>query len=99
MKLSYPLDHFLKNAEGDDRLLPTHISLFIAMFYYRPDDAGGDYFQVSRKKLMRFSRIKSVATYHKCIRELVAYGYIIYQPTYDPYRASKVSLNVNSSRT
>lgn len=93
MKLAYPVDHFLKRAANDHRLLPSHISLFMAMFYYSPDEEPQSFFKVSRKKLMHFSRIKSVATYHKCIRELVAYGYIIYQPSYDPYRASMVSLH------
>ncbi|MDR6941352.1 hypothetical protein [Mucilaginibacter pocheonensis] len=91
MKLAQQADRFLQKASDDKRLLPSHISLFMAMFYYSPDKPG-DHFQVSRKKLMRFSRIKSVATYHKCIRELVAYGYIDYQPSYDPYRASSVAL-------
>jgi hypothetical protein len=44
---------------------------------------------------MRFSRIRSVVTYHKCMRELVAYGYIVYQPSFDPYRASLVSMIIN----
>jgi hypothetical protein len=91
MKLATQADRLLQKAANDDRLLPSHISLFMAMFYYSSDKPG-DHFQVSRKKLMRFSRIKSVATYHKCIKELVAYGYIDYQPSYDPYRASSVAL-------
>lgn len=91
MKLAAQADRFLQKAAKDNRLLPSHISLYMAMFYYSPDKPG-DQFQVSRKKLMRFSRIKSVATYHKCIKELVAYGYIDYQPSYNPYRASSVAL-------
>jgi hypothetical protein len=95
MKLSYPVEQFLRKASNDSRLLPSHISLFIAMFYHSPGDEPGSFFQVSRKKLMRFSLIKSIATYHKCIRELVEYDYIQYRPSYDPYRASMVSLNTN----
>jgi len=91
MKLATRADRFLRRAANDDRLLPSHISLYMAMFYYSPDKPC-DHFQVSRKNLMRFSRIKSVATYHKCLKELVAYGYIDYRPSYDPYRASSVAL-------
>lgn len=93
MKAATQIDQFLKRAANDDRLLPSHISLFMAMFYYSPGKAG-EYFQVSRKRLMRFSRIKSVATYHKCLKELVAYSYVDYQPSYDPYRASSAALLV-----
>ncbi|WP_183573104.1 phage integrase SAM-like domain and Arm DNA-binding domain-containing protein [Mucilaginibacter sp. X5P1] len=39
---------------------------------------------IFRKKLMRFSRIKSVSTYHKCLGELVSFGYIGYRPSFDP---------------
>jgi len=91
MKLAIQADLFLRKAANDDRLLPSHISLYMAMFYCSPDKPG-DHFQISRKKLMRFSRIKSIATYHKCIKELVAYGYVDYQPSYHPYRASSVAL-------
>ena len=91
MKLATQAERFLRRAANDVRLLPSHISLYMAIFYHGPDKPG-DHFQVSRKKLMHFSRIKSVATYHKCIKELVAYGYIDYQPSYDPYRASNVAL-------
>lgn len=92
MKLSYPADNFLKRAACDSRLLPSHISLFMAIFYSSHEHKPESSFQITRKKLMRFSRIRSIATYHKCIRDLVNYGYIIYQPSYDPYRASTVSL-------
>lgn len=92
MKLATQVERFLRRAANDVRLLPSHISLFMAIFYYSPAEKPEAHFQVSRKKLMRFSRIKSVATYHKCIKELVAYGYIDYQPSYDPYRASSVAL-------
>jgi hypothetical protein len=95
MKLSYPIEQFLRKASNDNRLLPSHISLFTSMFYYSPGDVPDTFFKVSRKKLMRFSRIKSVATYHKCIRELVEYNYIQYRPSYDPYLASMVSLFTN----
>jgi len=91
MKLSIPVDNFLKRAAADDRLLPTHLSLFMAIFYHSKDDAKMA-FQICRRKLMEYSRIKSIATYHKCISELVAFGYITYKPSYDPIRASTVSI-------
>jgi len=91
MKGAAPVDRFLKPAADDGRLLPSHISLYMALFYYSPGKAGA-HFRVSRKQLMRFSRIKSVATYHKCLKELVACGYIAYEPSYDPYRASSAAL-------
>ncbi|HMI02502.1 MAG TPA: hypothetical protein VK541_08480 [Pedobacter sp.] len=91
MKLSFPIENFLERATGDYRLLPSHLSLFMAIFYYSPANAKAE-FRVCRRKLMQFSRIRSLSTYHKCIAELVTYGYIDYKPSYDPIRASTVSL-------
>lgn len=88
----HALSGFFKRAVNDTRLLPTHISLFAAIFYFSKDDAPGNPFQVSRSKLMRFSRIRSIATYHKCIRELVVYGYILYEPSWHPHKGSRVTL-------
>lgn len=99
MKSSLPVDNFLKRAAGDSRLLPTHISLFMAIFYYSNEYDSKCLFQVCRRKLMQFSRIRGKATYHKCIGELVAYGYITYRPSYDPYRASRVSLTMVEDET
>lgn len=95
MKRAFPVNRFLVRAANDDRLLPSHISLFMAIFFYSNMEDPKAFFRVSRRKLMRFARIKSIATYHKCLRELVSFGYIIYQPSYDPYRASIVSMNIN----
>jgi len=91
MKRSFPIDYFLTRAADDSRLLPSHLSLFMAVFYFCPAEDLKGRFRVCRRKLMRYSRIHSVSTYHKCMRELVAYGYITYQPSYDPFRASLVS--------
>jgi len=95
MKPTNIVDAFLKQAADDERLLPSHVSLFMAMFYYSPDQTPEKIFQASRKKLMRFSRIKSIVTYHKCMKELVAYGYVYYKPSYDPQRASSLALLIH----
>lgn len=92
MKLSFPIDEFLKRTADDSRLLPTHISLFMAVFYYSNEKDGLATFQVCRRKLMQFSRIKSISTYHKCMNDLVAFGHLIYEPSYDPIKGSKVAI-------
>lgn len=98
MRFSYPLDKFMRSAANDDRLLTSHISLFMAMFYYSPEKSTDAAFQVSRKKLMRYSKIKSIATYHKCVRELVEFGYIHYTPSYHPKKGSTIALLVNDQK-
>lgn len=41
---------------------------------------------------MPASKIKSNATYHKCINELKDFGYIKYIPSYDPYKKTQISI-------
>jgi len=74
MKAATPYNRFLRRAATDKRLLPSHISLYTAMYYFYPLDSSDRFFKVSRRALMRYSHIRSVATYHKCVRELVASG-------------------------
>ena len=74
----------------DQRLMATHISLFTALFVRWQRNDFVSPFPVTRKELMGYSRIASIATYHKCIRELDGYGYVRYQPSYDPAKGSLV---------
>jgi hypothetical protein len=81
---------WVRRMGKDPRLYATHISLFTAMFVCWQRSGFSNPFPVNRKELMSFSRIASVATYHKCIKELDAYGYIRYQPSYHPKLGSLV---------
>ena len=42
---------------------------------------------------MRLSKIGALGTYHKCIRQLQEFGYIIYEPSFNPYKGSLVHLH------
>jgi hypothetical protein len=90
------LGNFMEKVALDNRLLPSHVSLFTAIVHCieSKDDKG--FLKVNRRRLMYFSKIKSVATYHKCMAELVAYDFIIYYPSFDPYRASRVLIKISA---
>ncbi|QJD98247.1 hypothetical protein HH214_21380 [Mucilaginibacter robiniae] len=89
---------FYGKARFDVRLLPTHQSLYLALFFLWRQSGSADLFTISRRELMPLARLQSVATYHKCIRELKAFGYIEYQPTYNYYKGSQVSLLLGEER-
>ena len=80
----------LKNMAKDPRMTTTHLGLFTALFVQWERNGFNSPFPVTRKELMIYSRIASTATYHKCIRQLDDYGYIRYQPSFDPLRGSLV---------
>jgi len=80
----------IRHMAKDQRLLATHISLFTAMFVAWQQNGYVSPFAVTRKELMAFSRVASVATYHKCIRELDELGYIKYEPRFNPKTGSLI---------
>lgn len=75
----------------DPKLRSVHICLYAAIAYHCTLSTAA-HIQISRKTLMRSARIKSIATYHVCIRELRELGYIDYRPSYHPMRASRIAL-------
>jgi hypothetical protein len=80
----------LRRMSRDERLNATHISLFTGLFIHWQRNGFASPFAVTRKGLMGYSKIASIATYHKCIRELDAYGYIRYQLSFHPKLGSQV---------
>ncbi|TFF33498.1 hypothetical protein E2R66_25670 [Mucilaginibacter psychrotolerans] len=74
----------------DKRLNATHISLFTGLFVYWQRSDFANPFNITRKALMAYAKIASIATYHKCIRELDAYGYVRYQPSFHPAKGSLI---------
>lgn len=86
----HTLSGYFERVTLDERLFPSHISLFMALFYFSNNEQPDLPFQVSRPKLMRFSRIRSIATYHKNIKDLINYGYIEYNPSWHPQRGTQI---------
>ncbi len=76
----------------DGRLNPTHISLYVALFqlwnnYHFPQD-----FYINRDEVMQFSKIGSKTTYHRCIKELHHWKYLLYAPSHNPFHGSKIKM-------
>jgi hypothetical protein len=80
----------LRTATADTRLNTMHTSLFSGLFLQWQHSGFSNPFPVTRKSLMRNSKIASIATYHKCIKELNEYGYLYYQPSYHPTEGSRI---------
>jgi len=76
----------------DQRMLHSHLCLYTALLSLREKSNYSTPVRISRKELILLSKIKSTATYHKCMAQLVCYEYIIYQPSYDYFKGSQVTL-------
>ncbi len=86
------LSGFFEKVSVDNRLNPTHISLYVSLFQFWNACRFHNPISISRSEAMRVSKICSKATYHKCMRELNDFGYLSYQPSYNPYKGSLVYL-------
>src|SRR5688500_18645903 len=86
------LTHFIDRVVSDSRLKPVHISLSIALCHSWVLNQFQHPYKISRSLLMAASRIRSKATYHKALKELQAFGYLKYSPSYHPVRASEVEI-------
>ena len=74
----------------DERINVWHISIYTAILqlWYGRDFTNP--VSITRRKVMELAHIGSIATYHKCIKELEQYGYIKYEPSYHPLLGSQV---------
>ncbi|WP_231491873.1 hypothetical protein [Pedobacter sp. Leaf170] len=88
------LRRYFAHASKQPHFFPTHLSMLIALVHCCNHNDPTLPFNVNRKMLMRFSRIKSVSTYHKNIRELKEGGFIRYKPSWHPKLGSEVELNI-----
>lgn len=86
--LNAVFNQFLK----DSRLNPTHISLYMAMFQLWNLNRFPKEFFINRDEVMQLSKIGSKSTYHRCIKELNHWKYIVYFPSHNPYRGSKIKM-------
>mgnify|MGYP000439292800 FL=1 len=78
----------------DDRLNPTHISLYMALFQEWNSSRFADEFYVNRRNLMRAAKIGSKSTYHRCVTDLDSWLYLCYFPSNNPYKGSKIKMSI-----
>lgn len=78
--------------DKDNRLTPFHISLYMSLFRRW----NLNYFQnpitVSRDEIMKMSKIGSVNTYIRCLKDLHFWNYIRYEPSFSRHKGSQVYL-------
>ena len=91
--------NYIKHLNGiffqfskDNRLNTTHISLYVGLFQLWNYSRFPEEFYINREEVMKISKIGSNTTYHRCIRELSNWKYLLYTPSHNPFKGSKVRL-------
>ncbi|MFD2035370.1 hypothetical protein ACFSKL_11235 [Belliella marina] len=83
------LDIF-KKLQLDDSIQLSHMAICMALIGEFLKNQGMGSFRITRKMIMQNSQVKSLSTYHKCIKDLVNKNIIIYSPSYHPRLGSEV---------
>jgi hypothetical protein len=85
------LNGFFARLAVDKRMSSYHISLYFALFQQWNADRFGEQFVITRAETMEMSRLGSVNTYARCMKELSEWGYIHYIPSSNLHSGSRVS--------
>jgi len=81
----------MEKFASDDRLNPSHVSLYLALFqYWNLARFKNPVVSISRDDIMRLSKIGSKVTYHRCIKDLHHWSYLQYLPSHNPFKGSQV---------
>ena len=82
----------MERIAKDDRLNPSHVSLYLALFQFWNMNRFNNPISIHRQDTMRLSKIGSKNTYHKCITELSQWGFFLYCPSHNPMKGSTVNM-------
>ncbi|MEO2127101.1 MAG: hypothetical protein ABGW91_02970 [Christiangramia sp.] len=80
--------------DKDDRLNPSHISLYMALFQEWNSSRFSRGFWINRREMMNAAKIGAKSTYHRCIWDLHNWNYLVYIPSNNPYKGSKINMSV-----
>ena len=89
---SIQMEHYVDRLIREKELPPTRISVFLAILQLWKEQGHQNPLRITRKNVMTRSGIKSIATYHRCISELINRGMVDYRPSYHPGLGSEVML-------
>lgn len=84
------LNYFYNKIQYDHKIAPCQIALYLALFQCWNRQRFENPIFVIRDEVMRLSKITSKSTYHRSMNILHDNGYIIYEPSYNPYMGSKI---------
>ncbi len=85
------MNGFFARLAEDKRMSSYHISLYFALFQQWNADRFGEQFVITRAETMEMSRLGSVNTYARCMKELSQWGYIQYIPASNIHAGRRVS--------
>jgi hypothetical protein len=86
------LSVFMERIQSDPRIGPLHISLYMAIVFVWARQGRPNRVQVSARDLKPVAKIAGGAPFYRCMKQLHRYGYIVYEPSFNPMEKSKILL-------
>lgn len=86
------LNIVLETFNNDERIKQGHITLYMAFFQLWNRKFFTDILIINRELSMERAKFKSKTTYHNHLRDLDAWGYLKYYPSYHPSKGSKIKM-------
>ena len=86
------------NLTRDGRINVWHISIYIALLHLWGKNKFKNPVPITRKLVMQLAHINSIATYHKCVKQLEEFGYIHYAPNYNAFFGSAVTISIPENK-
>jgi len=78
----------------DVRINIWHKAIAVALTQLSAEVGFKSQIQISRRNIMNLSKIRSITTYHKYIKDLQVFGYIEYLPSFHPALGSKITIKI-----
>jgi hypothetical protein len=83
---------FMDRVQHDPRIGPMHISLYMAIIFTWAQQGRPEKVRVTSSDLKPLAKIAGRAPFYRCVKQLHAYGYIVYEPSFDPVEKSRIYL-------
>jgi hypothetical protein len=84
------LSVFFSGIAEHPRIGVTHIGLYAALYYLYVVNACSNPVSIKRQEVMTLAKIRGIATFHKCMKDLCEAGFIRYEGVKDPGKWSNV---------
>jgi hypothetical protein len=87
------LNVFFATTDEHPQLGTSHVGLYAALYYLYLLNACQDPIMIRRHQVMELAKIRGIATFHKCMKDLCEAQYLRYEGMKYPAKRSRVWLN------
>jgi hypothetical protein len=96
MELWPLLSEFMPSIRNNPKMTAYHVSVYVALLYYCQMAGDAPSFTVFSREVLSYAKLLKPGTYHRIMKDLHEFGYIVYTPSHSPVLGSLVQLkNLN----